>query len=413
MAQMDNRTKPPTKQSFLNRFLSRFRRVTSSGNFIGEIDGLRFIAIGFVVLFHLVVGLGIKAPLSYTKPQSFNWLSLIALQGFHGVELFFIISGFILAYPFASHFLKDKPKVNLKQYFLRRLTRLEPPYMLCMLIIFMSFVFFKDKNFATLLPHLTASLLYLHNFIFGTESTINNVAWSLEIEIQFYLLVPILSSVFAVRNKLYRRAIMISLCMVSMVVGLLFITPNGRLYLSIVRFLHFFLLGFLLADVYLIDWKETPDKKWFWDIISLIGWMVLIVIWNLSTLWPKEISTSLELGITQFLFPSCAFFLYCAVFRGPLTNKIITNPWITTLGGMCYTIYLLHNHIIGIILNYTEGFAPSSFYAVNVILQFFIVVPLMLVPAGVYFLAIEKPCMRKDWPRRLWEKTRSIVHREM
>jgi len=410
MVQTQSTESPERGQSVITRFLLKFRRVTTSGNFIAEIDGLRFIAIGTVILFHLVVGLSIHAPDTFAKPSSTNIVSLIALQGFHGVELFFIISGFILAYPFASHFLKGKNKVNLRSYFLRRLTRLEPPYMICMIIFFVLLVLFKNRNIHDLFPHFVASMFYLHNAVYAAESLVNNVAWSLEIEIQFYLLVPFLSWIFAIRRTSYRRAVIIGLCFLSIILGFVLITPGDRLSLTIVRFLHFFLLGFLLADLYIIDWKESPRKQWRWDMVSFIGWPILVLVWNISAFWPTVPPVSSDSYLSQILFPLCAFFLYCAVFLGPFTNRIITNPWITTIGGMCYTIYLLHNPIMGLIMSYSKYLAPSGSYEVNIILQLFIVVPLMLIPCGLYFLAIEKPCMRKDWPQRLWARTRTYIH---
>ena len=52
-----------------------------------------------------------------------------------GVELFFAISGFILGIPFASHYLRGVPRVNLRRYFIRRLTRLEPPYIINLMVL--------------------------------------------------------------------------------------------------------------------------------------------------------------------------------------------------------------------------------------------------------------------------------------
>ena len=85
----------------------------------------------------------------------------VARPGYHGVELFFIISGFILAMPFAAHHLKGQRPVALGPYYLRRLTRLEPPYMLCMALLFVALVAFRGRDAGQLAPHLGASLLYL------------------------------------------------------------------------------------------------------------------------------------------------------------------------------------------------------------------------------------------------------------
>jgi peptidoglycan/LPS O-acetylase OafA/YrhL len=398
----------PTSWSI--RLLSRFRRVTTSGAFISEIDGLRFIAIGTVILFHLVVNLSIKSPLLYPVPLEGNLIVGIARYGFRGVELFFIISGFILAYPFASHYLKGAQPVRLKQYYMRRLTRLEPPYFLCMILFFLARVWLRGETVGQLLPHLGASLIYSHNLIFGGESTINNVAWSLEIEIQFYLLVPILSRLFAVQNTLLRRSIIIGICTISTVHAWLFIGPESILYLTIVRFVHFFLLGFLLSDIFIVGWQEAPKRNWQWDIVSLVGWPLLFIIWNHPELSRQLFPWGKEPAIGAILFPPMAFFMYQAVFRGPATNRIITNPWITTIGGMCYTVYLFHNQLIGVIVLLTRTIAPFTSYSLNISLQAILVIPPMLLACALYFVAIERPCMRKDWPRRFADRCLAVSH---
>src|SRR3954468_10746698 len=103
-------------------WLDGFRRITTSGQIIPEIDGLRFIAIALVIWHHLAL---------YVSTQQRAPLGA-AVLGQYGVELFFVISGFILAVPFAMHFLGGGPRVKLSRYFVRRLTRLEPPYLLAL-----------------------------------------------------------------------------------------------------------------------------------------------------------------------------------------------------------------------------------------------------------------------------------------
>jgi peptidoglycan/LPS O-acetylase OafA/YrhL len=392
-------------------FLDRFRRVTSSGAFIAEIDGLRFVAIGTVVLFHLVVNLGIKGASAYAVPTHGDWLAAIARHGFHGVELFFIISGFILASPFAAHHLRGRRPVRLKQYFWRRVTRLEPPYMIAMIALFALHVLIKNESAAGLIPHLGASLVYLHNLIYGTENVINNVAWSLEIEVQFYILVPLISWVFAIRNTVWRRGVIIGAGLVAITLQWLFISESSWMYLSIFRFLHFFLIGFLLADIHLIDWQEKPQKGLTWDIVSVVGWPLLFMVWNFPGSSTSIFTLGREPALEAYLFPVLALFLYIAVFRGTLTNRVFTNIWLTTIGGMCYTIYLFHNQLIGYLINFTKDIVPTSVYAINIMTQGVLVLPVMLGASAVYFLLIEKPCMRKDWPQRLRDRVKLIFAR--
>ncbi len=389
------------------QFLARFSRITTSGKFISEIDGLRFVAIGTVLLFH--IGASAVFLASQGTLKAGRWLTAITGQGFHGVELFFIISGFILGLPFASHTLKNRPSVHLGKYFLRRLTRLEPPYMLSMFLIFLMLVFLKGENGVALLPHLLVSLVYLHNIIFSAPSTINNVAWSLEIEVQFYVLVPLLSAIFLVRNKAIRRSIIVAACLVSITDEYLFISPGGEFYYTIVRFLYFFLIGFLLADIYLIDWNEHPQKRRAWDLVSLIGWPLLFVIWNIQQPVGAVASHTLGAAIGAYVYPLLAFLLYYAAFKGPISNIFFTNPWITTIGGMCYTIYLLHDHVIGLIERASRYLVFTHSYLLNYIFQSVIIIPIVLAVSGIYFILIEKPCMRKDWPQRAYARVRQWV----
>jgi peptidoglycan/LPS O-acetylase OafA/YrhL len=391
---------PPVRAKESGTFLSLFRRVTANGAFIPEIDGLRFIAIFAVVVFHLAAGLAIKSAAAYAPPQN-GFAGTVAWHGFRGVELFFVISGFILALPFASHFLEDRPRVSLGQYFLRRVTRLEPPYVLAMMLLFLLQTAVRGRSAAQLWPHLCASLVYLHNLIYGTESPINNISWSLEIEIQFYLLVPLLSLLFAVRNKIARRGIIAAVCAISTVLGWLFIAPGDRAYLSILRFDHFFLIGFLLADIYLVDWKRKPSRSWAWDAFSVICWPALFYFWGAG-------SGERDPVLVTLLAPWAVLALYCAAFRGHLTRAVLVNTVITTIGGMCYSIYLLHNPALALLIDCTRSLAPFGLYGANLAVQLAICGPLLLIPCGAYFLFIEKPCMRKDWPRRLWRRLREF-----
>src|SRR5262245_54832054 len=156
--------------------LTHASRETSSGRFIPEMDGLRFVAIGFVILFHLNAYFTAKSVVNFSPPPQLDWLSQIARLGFRGVELFFVISGFILALPFAGQRMQGGPRIRLSSYYLRRLTRLEPPYFSTLLIFFLLAVGIQGKEVADLYTHLGASFLYLHNIIYGTASPVLGVA---------------------------------------------------------------------------------------------------------------------------------------------------------------------------------------------------------------------------------------------
>jgi peptidoglycan/LPS O-acetylase OafA/YrhL len=369
--------------------IARLSRETSSGRFIPEMDGLRFVAIGMVILFHLNAYLAAKTTLpQYASLAQSDWLANIALVGFRGVELFFVISGFILALPFAAHHLKGAAPVNLRNYYLRRLTRLEPPYFVTVLVLFALGLWVQGKTQAALYPHLGASLCYLHNLIYGAQSPVIGVAWSLEIEVQFYVLVPLLTLLFAVRNQRLRRLSMVGLTLTILSAQALLLRYSPRLSLSIVAYLQFFLIGFLLAEVFLTDWKGSPQRSLYWDLVALAGWPLLFIALRSETL-------------THWLFPCLVFILYCAAFRGLLINRFFSNPWITAIGGMCYSIYLIHYEVISAVGRFTRRFSEGSPYWIYLLIQLVLVGSCIVIICGLYFVTLEKPCMSRDWPRRL------------
>jgi peptidoglycan/LPS O-acetylase OafA/YrhL len=370
------------------RWMAHFSRETSSGRFIPEMDGLRFVAIGMVVLFHLNGYLSMKSPAYYAYPQT-GWLAQAASVGFRGVELFFAISGFILGLPFAAHHLKGTPPVKLRKYYLRRLTRLEPPYFVALLVFFGLALVAQGKSAGAFYPHLAASLVYLHGLIYGAASPVMGVAWSLEVEIQFYILVPLLTVLFAVRNRLARR--LVFLVVIAAVLGLqsLFLHNNPRAALSILAYLQYFLVGFLLADIFLADWGENPRRAIYWDLAALLGWPLLFIVLRSPAL-------------THWLFPGLILVLYCAGFRGRWVNRILVNPWITAVGGMCYSIYLIHYQVLSAVGRFSKRITEGSPYWFHLSAQALLGGFAVVISSGVYFVLLEKPCMRRDWPLRAW-----------
>ena len=332
-------------------------------------------AITSVVLYHLL-GL-IQAAAAVGGRGDLAWG--IAAQGYRGVNLFYTISGFILGLPFAAHHLQGKPGVKLKSYFLRRLTRLEPPYLLNLLICYSVLVLAQGRDWKELLPHLAASAAYVHNLWFGAQSAINPVTWTLEIEVQFYCLAPLLAGVFAVRPRRLRRAILLALIVLAGIIQLFYWDAAPRLKLSILYAIQFFLAGFLLADVYLVDWKQSPTHHWIWDAVALAGWPLLFALDD-KQVW--------------VFFPILALILYVAAFRGVLINRILRNSVITTMGGMCYSIYLFHYVLIPPILRVSSGFHP--------LIQGLFAAAIIMLISAAYFVLIERPCMQKDWPQRAW-----------
>ncbi len=374
-------------QSFSLRFLEPYRRITSSGQFIPEIDGLRFLAIVSVFLYHLAGDVLRNSPADYRQSLDSNWLFAATQVMNIGVPLFFVISGFILGAPFAAAHLGKKGPVSLKKYFLRRLTRLEPPYILSLLLFFVLKIAAHRGTAGELFPSLLASVFYTHNLIFARPSAINFVAWSLEIEVQFYIVAPVIALIFGIRRASMRRAVLIASILAATSLSKI-LEGNKALELSLLGYIQYFLAGFLFVEFYLTGGDRRQHNR-LWDLVSLAGWPILFVL--------LVRSGALAIWITPWLI----LLLCIAAFHGVVMNRFVINPWITTIGGMCYTIYLLHNYLIATLGMFTERFFSNYPFDARLAIQFLLMTPAVLIICGLYFRLIERPCMNPAWVQEL------------
>ncbi len=377
------------------RYLRSLRRHTSSGMYLPEIDGLRFIAILSVFLYHLAGDVLRHTPSATAHPNTFVFR--LSQQLNIGVPLFFVISGFILGLPFAKSHLQRFAPISLRRYFLRRLTRLEPPYIIALLLFFGLKVLSSRGQVASLVPHFVASLFYVHNLIYQEPSAINFVAWSLEVEVQFYLLAPLLSQVFCIRSVWIRRGVLaIAVAVATMWANAHVLNPLVRL--SLAGNIQFFLTGFLLTDILVLAPPESR-RTWRWDIVTALGWPFLVIVLASN---PDAIG---------LLLPGIILLLYCAGLYGKKSSAALGSVWTASIGGMCYTIYLLHNYAIATLGFLSERLGQHLPFDVCLILQFLLMAPAVAAASIVYYRLIEQPCMRSDWPHRLHRRMTRAVQR--
>lgn len=365
------------------------RRITSGGSWIPEVDGLRFVAISSVVLYHIFAQLLVKSGHPVAVQARYIWLGTAVGNGDRGVRLFFVISGFILGRGFAQQHLHLGKPVRLQKYFLRRVTRLEPPYILNLVICALVAFYYYHQALGYMGHHLLASILYLHNLAYRTPSVVNGVAWSLEVEVQFYMLAPLIALLFRVSNTTARRSIFLVLIAACGILQLLLHANATVAALTIIFYIQYFLAGMLLTDLYLTV-RPHVGTHWAWDIVSLCGWPVVFLV-SRSFLWFHAI------------LPFLIMLLYIAAFQGVIFRKFFSNFWIAIIGGMCYSIYLWHFFTIGVFFKLTRHLVVFHDFLLNFFVQ---VVALGIPIAAVSLLAyvlVERPCMDPAWPRKLWQ----------
>ncbi len=367
-----------------------YSRITSSGNFIPEIDGLRFVAILSVVLFHLYGFIEYKDNSFYNSSYNFNFVLNLIKNGNFGVELFFVLSGFILGLPFARYYLLNGSIISIKSYFLRRLSRLEPPYIIVMFSLLIGSIFIsKNLSITDGTQSFLASIGYMHNFIYAEPSLINTVAWSLEIEIQFYILAPLLSLFFSIKNNITRRTLLIFTTLFFSVFSILATLP----FLSILDYLQYFLLGFLLVDFYLIE-RVKNKTSILRNIFTIISFLIIF------SFNEKYFNTNFQKSLWNI---SVLILIFSAYYNVILRKSLrfFSKRAITNVGGMCYTIYLIHFAIISFIGNPLLSIQFSSNPILNIGLYSVIILSSILLFSVVFFMLIERPCMDKNWPTKL------------
>ncbi len=373
----------------------QLRRIMTSGTWVPQIDGLRFVAIVSVLLFHIVGQLGSRSGHPVPIQPRYDTLVQMAGNGDRGVPLFFALSGFILARPFLrQHRLHGRP-VALRAYYLRRLTRLEPPYVLSIVLYTVALACY-GLPLRPMLPHAAASMLYLHNFLYNGVSTINFVTWSLEIEVQFYVIAPLLGMLYLLGPTFLRRGVFAALILAGGAFSLYANSHDTLLWhWTVLAHLHYFLTGFLLAEI--VEGHQTqPFRSPVWDAVSVLGWPIVFLL-------PRTYATVAWLPL--LILP-----LYLAAFYGPASNRFFRRPFVALTGGMCYSIYLMHMLVISVVFKATRHLVVFQDFLLNYLVQILTLGTAIGVCCTLFYVLVERPCMDPQWPQRLWNRLSRRPH---
>ena len=387
----------------------RLRRHLSGGTYRPEIDGLRFFAIAIVVVGHLAERLTRFFPGAQALAEGNAIGDLVQRPGL-GVYLFFAISGFILASQAARAKAHPLSGAFLRAYFGRRILRIEPPYVILLVATFLFIVATGyspegAKQFETapvsLGLSLAGSVVYLHGLIWGTFPRLFPPGWSLEIEVQFYVLAPLF---FALWFASARTGVRIALGVVGLAGGsLLSLTaPQNagpvHLQTSILLYLHFFWLGLVLSQAqgWIADRLAARPPA----VAEFLGWgglVLYLVVPNapVADTWP-HLATGLVMRAAALAGIAAMF---AAVFAPRSSfRSFCARPWIALIGGACYSLYLTHLQVIQVMTSVAAKVLPDPGPATLAVLSAVQIVVVLF--AGLAFYAVvERTFMLRDWPR--------------
>ena len=292
---------------------------------VNEIDLLRFFAALAVVFFHYSFR-GYAADAMSVMP--YPLLASVSKYGYLGVQLFFMISGFVI--------LMTAANGSLRSFAFSRIVRLYPAFWACCTITFLVTLSIGEPRYYASIGQYIGNMTMLSNF-FGIES-IDGAYWSLFVEIRFYVLIAIV----LVIGRMHQAQIFILVWLISSVA--LEIHPVGKLRaLLITNFSAFFIAG----AVYFLIWSKGPSLIRI-AIITVSWWLALFQSINGLENFEKHYNTSMNSYIVAVIIT--IFFAVMMLVSLRRTGFIGRNRWML-VGSLTYPLYLLHQNIGFMIFN--------------------------------------------------------------
>lgn len=333
-----------------------------------EIDGLRALAVGAVIINH------------------FN--SDLLPSGYLGVDVFFVISGYVISQSLYYRRYRSVAEL-LADFYARRVKRLVPALLLFVVVTGLLMALVSPDPSQSLKTALM-SLFGLSNIYlqlkatdyFGGAAYLNAFThtWSLGVEEQFYLLFPFI----------------------------VWLTGFGRTGRSNNAFVSTLGLLSLLSLAGFIYWNSLGKHSFyffmptrFWELAAgallfvlstriragrLGGLAVPSLVLMLATLWlPEELGAVATILVVLF---SCAFILACTGSRN-LSSRVLCHPAVVYIGLISYSLYLWHWSVLSI-SRWTIGISPwtAPFQ-----------IALMLALAAVSYHFVETPLRKAIWSR--------------
>jgi peptidoglycan/LPS O-acetylase OafA/YrhL len=284
------------------------------------VDGLRAIAVLSVVAYHTA-----DARLQTTLH---GITSLLVRQGCHGVELFFVISGFCLSYPYLAKMQeRGFATFDVAQFAARRLVRIVPPYYVALLLLFvfawlvmrsgMPLPAAIDPGSATL-----TQLVRQAAFLDSGTRMVNTSFWTLAVELRWYVVFPIALWLWTRSPRVFFTVAIAAL--------LAYATRAGSVDLLV---LPAFMLGIVAAHLRIHAHSIATYA------LPLFVPVFAVVLLQTPQGW----------GFISPFSEAAAFLLVVGAGAVPLFERVLSNKVLVLVGSASYSIYLVHSPLMGVL----------------------------------------------------------------
>jgi peptidoglycan/LPS O-acetylase OafA/YrhL len=360
---------------------------------IAALTGVRALAALWVVLFHAWILAGnpkATLPLLITQVD----LTPIFAFGWLGVDLFFVLSGFLLtrqawtkvARGTASGWLPSQFGETYLSFLKRRVLRVYPAYFatISILLVFAALHIYRSPpEKMDLLLH----LVMFHNLVERYFVTINDVFWSIPFEWQFYLVFPLLFVAL-------RRTNLIAFYVVAAVLALstrvwVIIHSDGYMQLHLPIRLDAFVAGMCAATFA----EHHRLQRWPAFIAFTLGLAGLLGTSWIYSAYPSPVTISMPIALTRPLWVQasiCLFLLGLSAEPHPGV-RLFSNRLVVWLGLISYSIYLVHVPVLLLLLQLGAYPLRGSVVTSSLGRVLVTAMPAVIATSAVLYYLIERP----------------------
>jgi peptidoglycan/LPS O-acetylase OafA/YrhL len=312
-------------------------------NFRADINGLRAIAVCGVVTFHFLA----------------NYLP----GGFAGVDVFFVISGFLMTSIIFRG--QESGRFSIVQFYYARARRIVPALaVLCASSLALGWFYLHPIDFGTLGKHILGSLSFSSNIVYLKESGYFDEAskekwllhtWSLSVEWQFYIFYPLALVVLRkLMSPRYVRYLLVGAAAASLVVCVYASSrwPSSAFYLLPTRAWEMLAGG--LVFLYPLQWSVRTQR-----VVEALGVLLIVAAYALLTeaaMWPGYLA----------LIPVAGAMLVMAANRQD--SALTSNAAFQWVGTRSYSIYLWHWPLV-VWLNYSGKSVDVAYVGAGIVLS--------------------------------------------
>lgn len=360
------------------------------GNRVLYLDGLRGIAIALVLVFHVGLRIG---------PTGVRVVDLIVQQGFQGVALFLVLSGFCLSYPALQRRAAGSAVwFTPSSFFSRRLVRILPPYYVA-LAVFVALKLVNEwhHSFATKDAHLTIPNILSHLFLIHNltpyATSINGPFWSLGLEWQWYWVFPIVLVLSIWRPT--ATAVGCALVALGWHLGTNDLWGLGALPARLFEFTAGVVAARLVVD------GAIPRQRLL--VAILFGALLLLELPYFEA--SNRLTAFLAAGWFTHLL--CGALFTSLLLLGASSRKLnAVLSWrpLLTLGFVSYSVYLIHQPVVDQIIDHARHIHALAHHAV---LLWPIGLASGILAGAAFFFCVERLCLRREtwaWltPHLVW-----------